>query len=55
MASSPRWTAWTVAAGNDKLMDRLGVDYIACHSVGTIIHMAIDGAVCRPYRHLRLW
>ena len=34
----------TVAAGNDKLMGRIGVDYIDCHSVGTIIHMAIDGA-----------
>ena len=33
----------TVAAGNDKLMDRIGVSYINCHSVGTIIHMAIDG------------
>lgn len=33
----------TVAAGNDKLMKRLGIDYINCHSVGTIIHMAIDG------------
>ena len=33
----------TVAAGNDKLMDRLGVPYIPCHCVGTIIHMAIDG------------
>ena len=33
----------TVAAGNDKLMDRLGVPYIPCRSVGTIIHMAIDG------------
>lgn len=33
----------TVAAGNDKLMMRIGVDYINCHSVGTIIHMAIDG------------
>ena len=33
----------TVAAGNDKLMDRLGIPYISCHSVGTIIHMAIDG------------
>ena len=32
-----------VAAGNDKLMDQLGVQYISCHSVGTIIHMAIDG------------
>ena len=34
----------TVAAGNDKLMDRLHIQYIPCHSVGTIIHMAIDGA-----------
>ena len=34
----------TVAAGNDKLMGRIGVDYIDCHSAGTIIHMAIDGA-----------
>ncbi len=32
-----------VAAGNDKLMDRLGIKYIDCHSVGTIIHMAVDG------------
>ena len=32
-----------VAAGNDKLMDRLGIPYLPCHSVGTIIHMAIDG------------
>ena len=33
----------TVAAGNDKLMDRLGIPFIPCHSVGTIIHMAVDG------------
>ena len=32
-----------VAAGNGKLMERLGLPYIACHSVGTIIHVAIDG------------
>ena len=32
-----------VAAGNDKLMDAESVNYIECHSVGTIIHMAIDG------------
>ena len=32
-----------VAAGNGKLMKRLGVEYLDCHSVGTIIHMAIDG------------
>ena len=33
----------TVAAGNAKLMKKLGVEYCDCHSVGTIIHMAIDG------------
>ena len=33
-----------VAAGNDKLMDHIGVPYISCHATGTIIHMAIDGA-----------
>lgn len=32
-----------VAAGNGKLMSRLGVSYINCHSVGTIIHLAIKG------------
>ena len=32
-----------VAAGNHKLMEQLGIDFIDCHSVGTIIHMAIDG------------
>ena len=32
-----------VAAGNDKLMKRLGITLIACHSAGTIIHIAIDG------------
>ena len=32
-----------VAAGNGKLMAKLGVEYHDCHSVGTIIHMAIDG------------
>ncbi len=32
-----------VAAGNDKLMKRLGITPIACHSAGTIIHIAIDG------------
>ena len=33
----------TVAVGNGKLMERLGVAYHDCHSVGTIIHMAVDG------------
>lgn len=32
-----------VAAGNDKLMAQLGIDYVNCRGVGTIIHMAIDG------------
>ena len=32
-----------VAAGNCKLMEHLGISYVNCHSVGTIIHMAIDG------------
>ena len=32
-----------VAAGNDKLMKQLGIDYIECHAVGTIIHIAMDG------------
>ena len=33
-----------VAAGNDKLMKRLGVAYKDCRHTGTIIHMAVDGA-----------
>ena len=33
----------TVAAGNGKLMERLGLRYLDCRSVGTIIHVAIDG------------
>ena len=32
-----------VAAGNSKLMEQLGIPYHDCHSVGTIIHMAVDG------------
>ena len=32
-----------VAAGNSKLMDKLGVKWIDCHQAGTIIHMAVDG------------
>ena len=32
-----------VAAGNSKLMNKLGVEYYDCHSTGTIIHMAVDG------------
>ncbi len=33
----------TVAAGNSKLMTQLNIPYHDCHSVGTIIHMAVDG------------
>ena len=33
----------SVAAGNAKLMQKLGIEYLDCHCVGTIIHMAIDG------------
>ena len=33
-----------VAVGNTKLMKSLDVDYIDCHHVGTIVHVAIDGA-----------
>ena len=32
----------TVAVGNDKLMDKLGIAWHDCHSVGTIIHLALD-------------
>ena len=32
-----------VAAGNSKLMKKLGVAYQDCHSIGTIVHIAIDG------------
>lgn len=33
----------TVAAGNSKLMNQLGIEYKDCHHIGTVIHMAIDG------------
>ena len=33
-----------VAAGNVKLMKRLGIEYKECHHVGTVVHMAVDGA-----------
>lgn len=32
-----------MAAGNSKLMDKMGVKWIDCHESGTIIHMAVDG------------
>ena len=33
----------SVASGNTKLMNRLGIAYQDCHHVGTVVHMAIDG------------
>ena len=33
----------SVAAGNSKLMNRLGISYQECHHVGTVVHMAVDG------------
>ena len=33
----------TVVVGNDKLMEKLGIAWHDCHSVGTIIHLALDG------------
>ena len=32
-----------IAAGNDKLMNRLGIESIHCHHAGTVVHMAING------------
>lgn len=32
-----------VSCGNSKLMDTVGVNFLECHSVGTIVHMAVDG------------
>ena len=36
----------TVAIGNEKLMTKIGAEYQPCHHVGTIIHVALDGAYC---------
>ncbi len=33
-----------IAAGNDKLMKHLGIPYVDCHTAGTIVHMAVNGA-----------
>ena len=33
----------SIAAGNAKLMKRLGISYQECHHVGTVVHMAVDG------------
>lgn len=35
-----------VAAGNSKLMDKLGVEYTACLKVGTVVYVAVDGKYC---------
>jgi len=35
-----------VACGNDKLMKSLGVEYLPCHSAGTVVHVVVDGAYC---------
>lgn len=36
----------SVACGNDKLMKSLGVEYLPCHSAGTVVHVVVDGAYC---------
>ena len=36
----------TVAAGNHRLMEQLGIEYLECRSVGTVVHVAIDGKYC---------
>ena len=33
----------SVAAGNEKLMEKLGIEFVACSPVGTVVHMAVDG------------
>ncbi len=33
-----------VAVGNTRLMQQLGIDYMDCHSIGTIVHVAVDGS-----------
>lgn len=35
-----------VAAGNSKLMDKLGVEYTSCSKVGTVVYVAVDGKYC---------
>lgn len=35
-----------VAAGNSKLMDKLGVEYTVCSKVGTVVYVAVDGKYC---------
>ena len=51
---SPATASWlqvdghAVAAGNDKLMDRIGVPAEPCRQVGTVIHVAVDGTYAEP-------
>ena len=33
----------SVAAGNEKLMEKLGIEFVECSHVGTVVHMAVDG------------
>ncbi|WP_454969951.1 heavy metal translocating P-type ATPase [Eubacterium sp.] len=35
-----------IAAGNNRLMDKLGVEYTACDKVGTVVYVAVDGKYC---------
>lgn len=35
-----------VAVGNEKLMTELGIEFIACRSIGTIVHIAVKGNYC---------
>ena len=36
----------SVAAGNHRLMEQLGIEYVECRHVGTVVHVAIDGKYC---------
>ncbi len=40
--AAPIWH--TVAVGNSRLMEELGIEAVPCHSTGTIVHVAVDGA-----------
>ena len=35
-----------VAVGNEKLMTELGIEFIACRNIGTIVHIAVNGNYC---------
>lgn len=34
----------SVAVGNDRLMEKLGIEYKPCHKAGTVLHVAVDGS-----------